>query len=124
MAKGINTARDISPEKIPDHITEGTLRMPREDDIAKKELKDIVAAIKKCKKELPDLRKPVNDKQAEIKRFYDDAEKKGYNRKAIRFLVEDYDDFANAEFRLTANSYANSIGKQLTLFDTTDVSKQ
>lgn len=123
MSKGSSTLidRGIATDKIPAKITEATLRQPREDDLAKKELTEFFSNMKQLERELVEAKKPANLKVAEIKSAYHNMEKKGYDPEVLKFMHKRGDKIARKEFRITVNSYRRSIGEQLPLFDVSDI---
>lgn len=124
MAKGINAVRDISPEKIPEKITEATLRMPREDELAQKEISDCLKALAQIDRDLVDLRAPVKRKEAEIKTTLHEMEKKGYFPDVIKSMHKAIQKGKlTAEYRITWNSYIKSAKVPLPLFDVTDTAQ-
>ena len=123
MAKDTLIDRGVATDKIPDKITEATLRMPREDELAGKELKGFFADLKRLDREVVEAKKPYNDKVAEIKSKYHEMEKKGYDPKALKFIHKNKERYQSKEFRITVNSYMKSTGEQLALFDVSDVGK-
>lgn len=111
-------------EKLPADLAEGTIRIPREDDVAKRKIKEALTKLTKLDGDLVDLRKPVNEKVAEIKGVYDMLEKEGFDRGVIKAIHKARTKGQhNAEYCITWNSYVKTSGVQLPLFDVSDTAQ-